>query len=407
MASNYGRDYDRNQSGMNRYGGGMGRGYDADFGSGGGYGGYRGGSSAYGMDYSGGYGGSAGGQGDSYSNYDRGNAGYGRFGGSQQGSYGGFGSSTGQSDLGGGYGGSQYGGGSGGQGMSGRGGSGNMGGGMYGGRSSFGSDFGYGGSMEGRGGYGGSQYGGSYGGNAGYGGGYGGSSFGGGQQGGMSGSQSRNDEASRMRASELMTRDPETVSADATLAEAAKKMRDMNVGIIPVVESESSKRLKGVVTDRDIAIRAVAEGKDVKSTKVSDVMTTEVETCNQNDSVREVLQVMQREQVRRVPITDREGRLVGIIAQADVATDFGGDDGQRDNMVADTLEEISESSQGGRGRGRQGGMQSRNRSGQGTQGQNQMQAGSQGGGMQQNQGGTTAGRASQSRGTQSENESQQ
>jgi CBS domain-containing protein len=145
----------------------------------------------------------------------------------------------------------------------------------------------------------------------------------------------------RMRAAEIMTEDPATVTPEATLTDAATKMKELDVGIIPVVESETSRRLKGVITDRDIAVRAVAEGKDGK-TRVADCMTTDVETCNKNDDVRSVLQVMRREQVRRVPITDREGRLVGIIAQADVEVDYAGDRSQRERRVQDTVQQISQ-----------------------------------------------------------------
>lgn len=163
------------------------------------------------------------------------------------------------------------------------------------------------------------------------------------------GGQGRGGDLGRMRAVDIMTENPETVTADATLVEAARKMRDLNVGIIPVVESEQSRRLRGVITDRDITVRAVAEGLDVNSSTVQECMTPDVESCNKNDSVRQVLQVMQREQVRRVPITDREGRLVGIIAQADVATDLDGHEGV--HLIADTVERISESDSPLRGRG--------------------------------------------------------
>ncbi|CAN5793657.1 hypothetical protein BH20GEM3_BH20GEM3_08510 [soil metagenome] len=171
------------------------------------------------------------------------------------------------------------------------------------------------------------------------------------------GGRGRGGDLGRLRAVDIMTENPETVTADATLAEAARKMRDLNVGIIPVVESEQSRRLRGVITDRDIAVRAVAEGLDVNSSTVQECMTPQVESCNKNDSVRQVMQLMQREQVRRVPITDREGRLVGIIAQADIATDLEGHEGA--HMVADTVERISESDSPLRGPG--GGRGGRNR----------------------------------------------
>jgi CBS domain-containing protein len=214
----------------------------------------------------------------------------------------------------------------------------------------YGGDYG----AQGRGGYG-AQGGGM---GRGMGGGtYGGGGRFGGQQdfmgdrGGYGQQQGGGDELRRMRAADIMTENPETVTPEASLADAARKMRDLNVGIIPVVESDQNRRLRGVITDRDIAIRAVAEGKDASSTRVSEVMTSDVETCNKNDSVQDVLQLMEREQVRRVPITDREGRLVGIVAQADVATDLDSDAGSR--RVADTLERISEPGRPGMTRGTQ------------------------------------------------------
>lgn len=153
------------------------------------------------------------------------------------------------------------------------------------------------------------------------------------------------DETLRLRAVDIMTENPECVTPESTLADAAMKMRDLNVGIIPVVDSETGRRLKGVVTDRDITIRAVAEGMDVRGTRVLEVMTTEVESCNKNDTVGDILRVMEREQVRRVPITDREGRLVGIVAQADVVRDLDSERGE--HRVNDTIEHISEPSRGG------------------------------------------------------------
>jgi CBS domain-containing protein len=161
----------------------------------------------------------------------------------------------------------------------------------------------------------------------------------------------------RVRASEIMTENPESVTPDTPLADVARRMRDLDVGIIPVVEDQENRRLRGVITDRDITVRAVAEGKDVKILKVSDCMTPHVESCNKNDSLETVLQVMQEEQVRRVPITDREGRLVGIIAQADVAVDYAGQQRERKRQVARTLARVSHPAeperggQGGRGRG--------------------------------------------------------
>ena len=244
----------------------------------------------------------------------------------------------------------------------------------------YGSDY-YGG----RGGYGGTgwpgQGGGQFGGrDAGYGGGYGGGGYEGGMgygrhsgRGGYGGYESgmedvgerggRRSGGESMRAADIMTEQPEAVSPEATLAEVAQKMRDLDVGIIPVVDSEQNRRLRGVITDRDITIRATAEGKDARSTKVSEVMTTDVETVNKNDRVRSVLEVMQRERVKRVPVTDREGRLVGIIAEADLLLEYEGREEER--MVEDTLERVYEPSRTvrggapGRGGGGQGNRTSR------------------------------------------------
>jgi CBS domain-containing protein len=283
-----------------------------------------------------------------------------------------------------------------GQGGMGRGGAGRGGGGRggRGGGGEYDADFSLG---TGRGGGYGGGYGGG-GGGRGFGG--GGRDFGGGGSdmdrwtGGGGGGQ-QGSERDYMRAAELMTEDPEAVTPDTPLADVARKMRDLDVGIIPVVESESSRRLRGVITDRDIAVRAVAEGKDGKA-KVSDCMTSEVETVNKNDSVRQVIDLMQREQVRRVPVTDREGRLVGIIAQADLSVDWATTHRRRHQME-ETLERISEPAQPQRG----GGMQARGRGGAGGGRQAQAQGAQQEGGQQpggqqaggQQQGGARGGRS--------------
>jgi CBS domain-containing protein len=154
-------------------------------------------------------------------------------------------------------------------------------------------------------------------------------------------SQQRGGDADRTRVREIMTEDPESVTPDTTVVDVAKKMRDLDVGMIPVVDSAENRRLKGVITDRDLAVRVLAAGKDGK-VKVSEYMTEQVETVNKNDTVREVFNVMKREQVRRVPVTDREGRLVGIIAQADLAVDYAGLDLQRETEVEEVIERISE-----------------------------------------------------------------
>ena len=142
-----------------------------------------------------------------------------------------------------------------------------------------------------------------------------------------------------MKAQEIMSRNPTCVTADTPLVDAARLMKTENIGVVPVVESTGSKRLVGVLTDRDIAIRAVAEGRDGATTSVGHVMSSDVRTSAPDDSVEDVMELMGREQVRRIPIVDDRGNLVGIVAQADIVLEA------RDNRKAEkTVEKISEPS---------------------------------------------------------------
>jgi len=102
---------------------------------------------------------------------------------------------------------------------------------------------------------------------------------------------------------------------------------------VPVVESENSRRLVGVLTDRDIAVRAVAEGRDGATTSVGHIMTPNVRTSTATDSVSDVMDLMGREQVRRVPVIDERGDLVGIISQADIVLEAK-DDKRAEKTVA-------------------------------------------------------------------------
>ena len=139
-----------------------------------------------------------------------------------------------------------------------------------------------------------------------------------------------------MKAKEIMAKNPRTVTPQTTVREAAKLMKDEDVGALPVVEAGGSRKLVGMVTDRDIAIRIVAEGKDGTS-RVDEVMSGSPKTARENDDVERVLEVMSREQVRRVPIVDDREELVGIVAQADVARKD-----VNDKKVERTVEKISE-----------------------------------------------------------------
>ena len=138
-----------------------------------------------------------------------------------------------------------------------------------------------------------------------------------------------------MKVQEIMTSQPATLTPESTAREAAQLMKQMDAGVVPVVESGSSQKLVGVVTDRDIAIRVVAEGKD-GDCRVRDVMTSgRLATCGPNDDVDKVMETMSREQVRRIPIVDERGSLVGIVAQADIVRKAD------DKKAEKTVEKIS------------------------------------------------------------------
>lgn len=143
-----------------------------------------------------------------------------------------------------------------------------------------------------------------------------------------------------MKVSEIMSKSPRSVSPDTSVSDAARVMKEEDVGLVPVVErvggSETRGRLVGVVTDRDIAIRHVAEGR-AGDAPVSEVMSSGVKTCTPEDSVESAMELMGREQVRRVPVVDERGALVGVLAQADLARMSG-----KERQVEKTLEQISQ-----------------------------------------------------------------
>jgi len=132
---------------------------------------------------------------------------------------------------------------------------------------------------------------------------------------------------------DIMTRNVEVVSAGASLKDAAKKMKDLDVGLIPVCDGD---RLKGVLTDRDITIRATADGRDPSKTKGSEVMASDLAYCLEEQEVEEAGSVMEARQIRRLPIVNQDKRLIGIISLADIAVHVGDRD-----LSGETLEEIS------------------------------------------------------------------
>jgi len=116
---------------------------------------------------------------------------------------------------------------------------------------------------------------------------------------------------------DLMSRDVKVVSPDTSIRDAAKQMRDGDFGMMPVGEDD---RMIGTISDRDIAIRAVAEGKDT-TTKVRDVMSEGIAWAYEDDSVEHAAKIMSERQVRRLPVVNREKRLVGIVALGDLAVE--------------------------------------------------------------------------------------
>jgi CBS domain-containing protein len=119
---------------------------------------------------------------------------------------------------------------------------------------------------------------------------------------------------------EVMTKNPVCCLPNDVVAKVAKLMKSENVGSIPVIENDKTKKLIGIVTDRDLTLKVVAEGLDTKSVKAESVMTLEVVTCLAGDDLQKAMDAMSLHQLRRIPVIDKDHKIVGIIAQADVAT---------------------------------------------------------------------------------------
>jgi CBS domain-containing protein len=126
-----------------------------------------------------------------------------------------------------------------------------------------------------------------------------------------------------MQLKEVMTTNVQLTDPTAKLKEAAISMRDGDFGLLPVGAND---RLVGTITDRDIAVRAVAEGKDPNTTTVGDVMSGGIHYCFEDQEVEEAARLMSEAQVRRLPVLNRDKRLVGIVALADLATEARLDD---------------------------------------------------------------------------------
>ena len=140
-----------------------------------------------------------------------------------------------------------------------------------------------------------------------------------------------------MQLRDVMTRQVEGVSPGATLQDAAQKMRSMDIGVLPVCQND---QLVGMITDRDIAVRSVAQGDNPKSAHVSDAMSPDLVFCYEDEDVEKAARLMEQRQIRRLPVLDRNRRLCGIVSLGDLATR------QRDDQLSGAvLEQVSQPNQ--------------------------------------------------------------
>ena len=137
---------------------------------------------------------------------------------------------------------------------------------------------------------------------------------------------------------DAMTEDPRSIGQSASVVEAARLMREGDIGSLPITDDE---KLVGMITDRDITTRVVAEGSDPKVTSVSDVYSRDLISVEPDEGIEEALRLMAHHQVRRLPVVEN-GRLVGIVAQADIALT------ENETKTGELVEAISEPSEGER-----------------------------------------------------------
>jgi CBS domain-containing protein len=137
-----------------------------------------------------------------------------------------------------------------------------------------------------------------------------------------------------MKIKDILTKDPHVIRPDAMICEAAKMMKKVDIGMLPVCDGQ---HLVGSLTDRDLTIRAVAEGCDPLLTKVKDVMTPNVYWCYDDQDIEQAAQLMEEKQIRRLPIVNRQKRLVGIVSLGDLALRSN-----NDRLAEEVLECVSE-----------------------------------------------------------------
>ena len=132
---------------------------------------------------------------------------------------------------------------------------------------------------------------------------------------------------------DVMTSNPTTIELSTPIVDAARKMRDEDVGSLPIVEGD---QLTGTITDRDITVRAVAEGRDPQSTTVGEIASRDLVTIDPQQTLDEAVRLMAQHQLRRLPVVEEDGRLVGILAQADIA-EYG-----QDQLTGEMVQQISQ-----------------------------------------------------------------
>lgn len=148
-----------------------------------------------------------------------------------------------------------------------------------------------------------------------------------------------------MRVAEIMTKDVQTISPADTVEKAATTMDNLNLGALPVCEGD---RLCGVITDRDITVRATAAGQSPAECKVGDIMTDEIDYVYDDDDVENAVNKMKQRQIRRLPVIDHSKRLVGVVSLGDLATKAGSD--QRASQALEKVSTPSRPDRGMRGR---------------------------------------------------------
>lgn len=137
-----------------------------------------------------------------------------------------------------------------------------------------------------------------------------------------------------MKLKDIMTTDVEVISPDASLKDCAKKMKQLNVGAIPICDGE---RLLGMITDRDLVIRALAEDRNIEELRAKDVVSSPIVYCFEDEDVESASRIMEVKQIRRLVVLNREKRLVGIVSLGDVAAKIG-----NEGLSGEVLHKISE-----------------------------------------------------------------